>query len=889
MKDVPDISPPRWARKLLAWYCKPELLEDLEGDLNEYFRRNAATRGARRARLIYVLDVLKFFRFYTVRKPELVNALIHWIMIGSYIKTSGRSIVRNKLFSVINIVGLAISMSVALLVIGMLSDVFSYDKFHGKHDTIYRVIDRYEFNGKKDSDYMATTSPRAAKAIKENFTGVEEVAILCRNFSGDITVGEKTVPLHGLWADEGLFKVFSFHLLQGDPSTALKTPFSVVLTEKSARKLFGDENALGKTLILHQRESDAGDKADERQYTITGIMKDLPVFSHMKFEMLGSWSTREITQAGNNREMAWDNVWSTWVYVVLPDKTHVDALLENLKRLAVKEDKTVQYTHVEFDLQPLDDIMIGQNLSNQIGETLGASVVWILSALAFIVVLSACLNYTNLSIARSFRRTREVGIRKTIGALKSHVVSQFMVESVIISLLALVFGFGLFLLIRPHFLSMENSLHELLTLELSPRLAILFVLFALFVGACAGFFPALFFSRINAVQVLKNISAIPALKGVTMRKVLIVFQYCISIIAITTTLILYKQYKHFIHYDLGFNTANILNIRLQGNDADVVKAELSELPEVEDMSQSLMVTSVGNYWGDYIKNPDTPADSTFVGHNSIDENYLPLHEHQLVAGRNFKSAPGKKEETEVIVNEEVLKKLHIADANPAKAIGQVLKVRGKDLTIIGVVKDFFYGRANDGGAKAAVILRYGPDQAQYLNIKVLSTDWPATYAKIEDVWKKIDKVHQLDAKFYDAQIEEGFQGLKASMKVGSFLAILVICIACIGLLGMVVFTSETRRKEVSIRKVLGASEFRLLYLLSRGFLILLLIAAAIGIPLTYLAFDRLLLPELANHAPLGVREFLLGAFGVMVIALIMIGTQTLKVARTNPADVLKAE
>lgn len=219
----------------------------------------------------------------------------------------------------------------------------------------------------------------------------------------------------------------------------------------------------------------------------------------------------------------------------------------------------------------------------------------------------------------------------------------------------------------------------------------------------------------------------------------------------------------------------------------------------------------------------------------------------------------------------------------------MLKVGGKDLTIVGVIKDFFYGRANDGGANKEVILRYDPEQAQFLNVKILSADWPETYAKIENIWKKIDNVHKLDAKFYDDQIEEGFQGLKASMKVGSFLAILVVCIASIGLLGMVIFTSETRRKEVSIRKVLGATELRLLYLLSRGFLILLAIAAAIAIPVTYLFFDRVLLPEIANHAPLGIMEFSLGVVGIMVIALLMIGTQTLKIARTNPADVLKAE
>ncbi len=890
MKPIPEISPPRWARRLLVWYCKAELLEDLEGDLNEYFQRHAEERGLRWARFIYVLDVLKFFRFYTVRKPEFINLLIHWIMIGSHIKTSGRSLMRNKLFSFINIAGLAISMSVGLLIIAMLSDVFSYDKFHEHHSRIYRMIDRYEFNGRKDGNFMATTSPKAAKAIKETFTGVKDVAIFHRGFSCDVTVGEKTLPLSGLWADEGVFKVFSFRLLQGNPETALKAPFSIVLTEKSARKLFGEINVLGKTLVL-EPHADFGEKVkpSQRHYTITGVLEDAPTFSHIKFEMLGSWSTREITESENKREMSWDNLWSTWVYVLLEDNSHTDALLHNLKKLSEKEDKTVKLTHVEFALQPLDDIMAGADLGNQMGPTLGRSVVWILCALAFIVVLSACLNYTNLSIARSFRRTRELGIRKTIGALKSHVINQFLVESIIISLLALVFAFGLFLIMRPHFLGLENSLQKILVMKLSPGLVALFVLFAVLVGVCAGIFPALFFARVNAVQVLKNLSAIPAFKGVTMRKVLIVFQYCISIIAITATLVLYKQYKHFVHYNLGFTTANILNIRLQGNKADLLKKEMAELPEVRGISQSLIITSIGNYWGDFIKNPETPEDSTFVGYNTVDENYLPLHDHQLVAGENFRSAAEGKEESEVIINEKVLQHLHIAKGDPEKAIGQVLNVRGKDLTIIGVVRDFFYGRANDAGAGNEVIIRYGPDQAQYLNVKILSSDWPETYSKIEDIWKKIDNVHPLDAKFYDAQIEEGFQGLQASMKTGSFLAFLIICISSIGLLGMVVFTTETRRKEVSIRKILGATESRLLYLLSKGFLLLLIIAAMIGLPLTYLFFDIVLLPRIANHAPMGAMEFSLGVVAVLIVALLILAFQTLKVARSNPADVLKTE
>jgi len=870
---------PRWATRFLEWYCRPELLEDLQGDLNEYFDRHCKTVGVRRARIIYIIDVFKFLRIYTLRKPEFLNPLIHWIMIGSYIKTSGRSILRNKLFSAINIIGLAISMSVGLLMIGMLNDTYSYDRFHEKHDRIYRVISQYQSRDRKDDDFHATTSLKAAKAIKETMAGPDAVAILHRDFSGDVTFKEKTIPLNGFWASESFFDVFSFQLLQGNAANALAAPFSVVITEKSALKIFGDTDVLGQTLSLH-----------ERQYTITGVLKDVPVFSHMKFDMLGSLDTREITEKNNAVEMSWDNMWNVWTYVLMPENPDLNAMKKNLDQLSAKEDATVKDTHIELALQPMDNIMDGENLSNQIGPTLGSTVVWIFGALSLLVILSACFNYTNLSIARSFRRSREVGIRKTIGAVKGQVASQFVTESVMIALMALVFSFLLFFLIKPHFISMEESLQQLLVLDLSPRLIALFILFALVVGVSAGFFPAMFFARMTPLQVLKNISAVPAISGLTMRKFLIVFQYCISIIGITATLILYQQYKHFIHFDLGFTTENIVNIRLHGNKAELLIKEIEELPEVKDVSQCGLIAGLGSYWSTIMKNPNNPQDSAWVSHNYIDENYIPLHDHTLIAGRNFSARAENVEETEVIVSQQVLKRFNIAGQDPAKAIDEIVKVGddGKPLRIIGVIKDFEYGKANNGGSKES-ILRYANAPGGALNLKILSSDWPATYAKLENIWKRIDPVHTFDARFYNEEIEENFRGLKASMKVGGFLAFLVICIASIGLLGMVIFTTETRLKEISIRKVFGASETRLLYLLSKGFLFLLGMAAFIGLPITYLFFEKIMLPNIANHKPVETGELLIGVVVVVAIAVLMIGSQTLKVARTNPASVLKNE
>ena len=643
MIEEKQIHPPRWAERFLEWYCRPELLEDLQGDLNEYFERNCKVIGTRRARIIYVLDVFKFVRSYTVRKPKIVNSIISWIMLGSYIKTSGRNLVRNKLFSTINITGLAVSMSVGLLLIGVLSDVLSYDQFHVNHDRIYRVVSEYEYLGRRDNSPMATTSLKAGKLIQETFSLPEAVAILRSEFEGDVKYNEKTIPLKGFWANQGLFDVFSFALIKGNPQTALRDAFSVVLTETAARKVFGDEDPLGKSVVFK-----------DNQYTITGILKDVPKFSHIRFEMLGSLSTREITEKDSKDEMKWDNIWSTWVYLLLPEGSDQGSLSESLSKLSATEDKTVKNTHVALWLQPMDGIMISKDFNNQIGHVMGISTLWIFGGLAFVVILSACFNYTNLSIARSLRRTREVGIRKVIGALKGHVRGQFLVEAVIISLSSLVIALLIYVLAKPYFLSIEPDLKELYQLDLTPLNLLYFVLFGILLGASAGFFPALFFSRVNAIQVLKDATNLRLSRKLTARKVLIVLQYCISIILISSTIVVYTQYKHYMAFDLGFTTENIINIPLRENKAELLKKDIGELPEVVGISQSAMVTSVGNYWSTDVKNPLIPNDSTFISYNMVDEFYFPLHDHKLIAGRNFIAKPGKGEESEIIVNELLL-------------------------------------------------------------------------------------------------------------------------------------------------------------------------------------------------------------------------------------------
>lgn len=348
----------------------------------------------------------------------------------------------------------------------------------------------------------------------------------------------------------------------------------------------------------------------------------------------------------------------------------------------------------------------------------------------------------------------------------------------------------------------------------------------------------------------------------------------------------YQQYKVFLRFDLGFTTPNVLNIRMQGNSDEVFSRELAELPAVKMISRSLIVSSLGSLYGTNIKYRD-PMDSASVDMNFIDENYLPLHKYTFLAGRNFTHHPKDAPETEIIVNERLVKRFHIGHSNPAKAIGEVVVIDRKMLTIVGVLKDFHYGTVVSEIGPTA--LRYSAEPGGYVNVKISSDNLPATMASIEGLWKQIDKVHLLDAQFYDDQIEHAYRQFSVMLEVVGFFALLAICISSLGLFGMVIYTMERRVKEVSIRKVLGASEGVLFYLLSKGFLVLLFISALLALPAAWLFFAKVVLAKFPYHEPLQIGQLFSGLFIVAGIAFVMITAQTLKIVHANQAKVLKNE
>lgn len=809
-------------------------------------------------------------------------------MIGSYFKTSGRSLMRNKLFSSINIVGLAVSMSVGLLLIAFVLDLRSYDKFHEHGDRIYRITSVATFKGEQGSGKYSSASLKTGKLIREKVTGIEEVVTLRNDFLQDAQVGDRVLPVKGFWAEPSLFRIFTFPMLEGNPETALKDPYSIVLTETAAKKLFGNNSALGKSI-----------KFDTLDYQVTGIMKDVPFFSHISFEALVSLSTaRQLNKNDKNFE-DWANMFSNAVYVMLPENAASRASVQSqLDAIAKEENLAGDKTKIQLKLQPLHDIVVGENLrsgsmSGSSGPHMPPVVLWILGGLALVVILSACFNYTNLSIARAMRRFKEVGLRKAIGAQKAQIKQQFLAEAIMISLSALLLSFVIFLVLRPQLIQMAPEMQRTVKLNLTPAMVAAFIVFSIAVGVMAGLMPAVFFSKVSAINALRNVSAVKSFKPVTFRRVLVVVQYTVTLIFITTTVVGYVQYKNILAFDLGFNTENILNIHMQGNKPGAMVKELSEMPEISAVSRSLIVTSVGNAWGGYMKYKDS-MDSALVMTNNVDEKYMPLHGYKLIAGGNFIGRPVTADGArEVIVNQQFLKRFNIANGDPTKAIGEEItfrnfKFNGHRMTIVGVMKDFHYGKV-ENLIEPVAFMFWTPENGAVVNAKIQSKDMMATMAKIESTWKKIDRVHPLKAEFYEDSIEEAYSEFSTMIKIIGFLSFLAISIASMGLFGMVVFTTETRLKEIGIRKVMGASSENLVYLLSRGFLVLLSISALIALPVTYFFFEGFVLTRFPYHTPVQIFELFGGLMTVLVIAFIMIGSQTMKAARSNPVDVLKSE
>lgn len=894
MKDTPDL-PPRLPLRFFRAFCDPQICDVIEGDLIELHRERIASIGKRKANLRFSKDVLLLFRPGIIRPLGFSPNLNHTAMYRNYFKIGFRNILKYKTFSFINIFGLALAMSVSMLILMMLADQNRYDQFHEKKDRIYRVLSDYE--GSKN--HYATSPQPLATALAE-YPAVEATAKLIPSIGGDATYDEKTKQIGGYFTDPEFFSIFSFELESGNPASALSEPYSMVISMEVAELLFGNEDPLGKTIQFTDRkvpfplggDAPAAPATDWGNFTVTGVIDGSKYDSHLTFDVLASSSTLPSligAEKLEDRREDWQFYFQSYTYALLQEGKSGDDLANALNDIVKRKETEMKSEHTsgfKLDPQALDDVAL-ELANNDTNFRLPMFAYYFLAGLALVILASACLNYTNLSIARALTRAKEIGIRKVTGALRKNLVVQFLTESVLTALLSLTIAFVLLLALIPSFKGLWVNQYLNFDLPFIPSLFLGFILLAIVVGIIAGIYPALFLSGYQPIKALKSLSDAGGSGKLRLRKVLGASQFVVSLFFITTSILIYNQFKHYMAFDYGFQSENIVNIPLQGMDYQKLRGELERVSGVSTISACDIIPATGTNNNNELKVLGETSEFAAVGVLNVDRNFPENLGIELVAGENF-SANEQSAATQILVNEAMVKDLGYPSADAL--IGTQFETKWGDelLVVAGVVKDFRYKLLMNEDAISPMMLRYNPTQFQYVNVKIASPDLMKTISELESHWKELDPVHPFRYEFLDQEIEATHKGIFDVVSILGFISFLAIFIACLGLLGMTTYTAERKTKEVGIRKFLGADNFSITLLLSKGFLQMLVISVILGAPLSYF-INTMWLENFPNRVGFGVGTVALGSLVLLILGVLTISSQTIRVSKAKVVDTLKMD
>ncbi len=866
-------KPPKFLSSLLLWFSRSDLIEELLGDLEESFHQNCTKYGAKRARWRFRLEVIKLFRPTVIRKPRRVSLPIALFL--NYLTISFRNIKRHSLFSFINIVSLSIAMSSGLLVIGMITDLLKFDEFHEHKHEIYRIISYPTISGQADKP-QATSPLYLGEELTRDLNEVQ-LTNLGRRLAGLTEVNGKSIQAKGIYADEHFFDFLTFDLLKGNPDVALKEPYSLIISESFAKKTFEEKEPVGETLSIEGFGS----------FVITGLIADPPRFSHLQFDFIASLSTtpslanKGLLRASHDQ---WENLDMYYNYLYLPENKDKQAVEDWLANKAPSYYQEPDAFTAAFELQPINEIVPGPNISDSIGPKMIYLPVIILSIIAGAILLSAIFNYTNLSMARALRRAREIGIRKLNGAKKRSILAQFAIEASVFALLSLVLGILLFSILRDYFIRLLPRAEEMVVLELTPELLGYFVVYALITGLVAGIGPSFYFARLSSLNALRSGKVLKSLSRISLRKVLIAAQFTLSIVFILAVVITNQQYTYSLSMDMGFTRDNTLNISLQDNDPELLHTELMKHPEVSKVSFSSFTLGIGQWYNLRVVDQRN-LDTVWVHQLSVDHAYLQQVEIPIIAGRGFRPGENANRESTILVNKTFVE--NFGYGNASEAIGQRIDLSGQSVEIIGVVEDFIY--ANLEETIKSLVIRNKMEHFQMASVSLNSNDIIATISNLEKTWRQIDPKHEFEARFYDDQVQGYYQYLTDFMKIFGYIGFLAVTISCLGLLGIAVYSTETRMKEIGIRKTFGASEFSLVYLLSKGFFKIICWAIAIGTPLCYVLFDQVILAENVYRHYITIGEIGISILFLLTISLLTVFSQTWAAAKKNPALVLRDE
>lgn len=806
-------------------------------------------------------------------------------MLRNYFKTAIRSLLRHRFFSAINVFGLSVAMALSMIIIMLVADQMMYDRYNTKRDRIYRVNSiPIGMDGQMMNETGTTTLPLRQELL-DNYPGVEKAVRIVRGFGNMWLEIEQNlnIPVAGYFVDPEMLEVFEYELEYGNPKTALVDPYSVVLTKKAARKLFKQENPIGESFKVGK----------DGPYKVTGILKETKHKTHIGFDALASIATVKSLKA-EGKSVAnlddWYNCWQGWTYLLLEEGKSPEDMQAAFDKIQSKYfsvlPKPESQNKVKYHLQALMDITPGAFINNPIGPFLPWVFIYFFAGLAGIVMLTSCFNFTNLSIARSLTRAREIGVRKVTGASRVQVFLQFLSESVLVSLVALAGALLILILIKPLMLKLSFARLMMWDLEANYFVFGVFVLFALVVGILAGFFPAVVLSGFQPVKVLKSLGTMKLFSNIALRKTLLVAQFVFSLIFILSVIVVFNQLQLFLKADHGFSMERKVVVNLGNTSAETIKTELLKNSNIESVTSLSHVLAAGSSMAQGYKRAMEDKSWTTLYYYSTDEDFLAHFEIPLVAGKYFSAADGESNKNHIVISEKAVEVFHFK--SPIDAIGQslILQRDSSESLIIGVVKNFNHQLLVEKMEPLALI--YNPSEYRILVAKYSGT-YDEAGKTVSAAWSKINPTLRVDYNDFSAEVHKMYDIFFGDLvSILSVIAFLAITISCLGLLGMATYATETRIKEISIRKVLGSSNAELIYLLSKGFVAILLIAIAIAVPAAYF-INNLWLEQLAYHVSVDAWTIVFGVIALLVFSSLTIGSQTWRAAYTKPVDNLKGE
>ncbi len=876
-----DQDPPRWADRLLRWFCSEEVLETLQGDLYELYAKRLARRGKWMADLFFIFDVISACRPFAFSK-RLHPHSHRSMMIGHYLKVSTRNLARYKAYSFLNILGLAIGMASSLILLQYVLFENSYDRFHANADRIFRIQFEYYQKGQRELN-LASTYSAVGPALKQDYPEVERTARVIGAGDGTVVTYNNQPHLERkvLFAENSFLNLFSFPMIQGDVNTALLQPNTVVISESAARRILGDEEPMGKVIQVQMDEP--------TPMQIVGVIKDVPENSHIKFDFLVSYPT---TFPWGWTENDWGQL-NVYTYVLLNAGADVRDLQAKLPAFIEKyEGDALRSTNSweELTLQPLRDIHLYSDLGGELEVNGNYRITVLLSIIAGFIMLIAWINYINVSSANALDRAREVGIRKVSGASQGHIALQFFFETVVINVLAIVTAALLILMCRPY---LEVLVGKPLTLSVfeDERILISIVGTLLLGILITGTYPVVALSSFPIANVLKGkLKRSPA--GWMLNKSLVVFQFTASIGLIIGTIAVYQQIKHMQDQELGISIDEVLVVRAPQQLSDSTfqalvepfKNGLLQYPQVSYVTASTAIPGeeVGRIQS-FRKAHETEKERNMFRVIGIDANFLPAYQSSFMAGRNFSA---ELKGPSVIINEAALRLFKFKDAE--EAIGQSVwwEERSTAFEITGVIRN--YHQQSLKNDFAPTIFFHNPAAWGFFSIKLRNADLTTTIVEVERNWNKLYSGNPFTFFFLDDFFNQQYRADRQFGQMSTVFSVIAVFIACLGLFSLSYFMAIQRTKEVGIRKVLGARVSGIVGLLLGDFIKLIVLANLVAWPLSY-AVIHTWLDGYAFHIDITLWLFLVPGIVVTLIGVLTVSYHTSRVARTNPVTVLRMD